>query len=92
MRFPIKAILAGLIIGAALFFIPFGFPFLFFFFFIFFIARFFFWRPWGMWSYGYGPRWPYRGSRFRDDIIPIDGQFPGQAGVSREGEKRITIQ
>lgn len=36
MRFPLKAVLAGLLIGAALFFAPFGFPFIFLFFFVFF--------------------------------------------------------
>ncbi len=42
----LKAILAGAVIGAALFFIPFPFRFFFIFFLIFFCIRFFVWGRW----------------------------------------------
>lgn len=47
-----KAILTGVIIGAAIFFIPFPFGFFFIFFFIFFAFRFFFWGRQRKYWYG----------------------------------------
>jgi uncharacterized membrane protein YphA (DoxX/SURF4 family) len=91
MRFLIWAIGIGLLAGAALFFIPFVFPFFFFILFFFLLSRLFFWRSWGRWRYGYGPGWPTQGKNFPQDILPIDGQYPGQVPVSREGERRIKI-
>jgi hypothetical protein len=52
----LKAILTGVIIGAALFFIPFPFRFFFIFFLILFCIRFF---AWGRWRRGYWNDHPY---------------------------------
>jgi hypothetical protein len=54
----LKAILFGVVAGAAIFFIPFPFRFIFIFFLVFFVIRVFAWRRWkrGNWSnhhYGY---------------------------------------
>jgi hypothetical protein len=56
----LKAILFGVVAGAAIFFIPFPFRFLFIFFLIFFIIRFF---AWGRWGRGYWNR-SYSGYHF----------------------------
>lgn len=65
----LKAILIGIVAGAAFFFIPFPFRFFFIFFFIFFIIRFFSWGRWGrgywrnnphgnyFWNPSYTQRW-----------------------------------
>lgn len=90
MRFPLKAVLVGLLIGAVLFLAPFGFPFFLFFFFIFFFSRFFFARRWGRW--GYGPPWGYpSGDYYQNKITPIDGQRSTAAGGIKESEKKVTI-
>ncbi len=70
MRFPFQAILIGLVVGAALFFLPFGLPFFFFFFFIFLLSRFFF--GWGQWRYYQRNRY-YDHNHYPYDITPIDG-------------------
>jgi hypothetical protein len=85
MRFPFRPIFWGLVIGALLFFVPFGFPFFFFFFFFFLVARFFF-RPWG-WRRGHWRQY----NDFRNDTIPIDGYgHPHQN--SNEPERTINIR
>lgn len=65
----LKAILIGIIAGAAIFFIPFSFRFFFIFFFIFFAFRFFAWGRWrrsywhndkngySFWNPSYTQRW-----------------------------------
>jgi hypothetical protein len=90
MRYRIRAIFIGLLLGATLYFVPFVFPFLFLLFFIFFLSRIFFGRPWR--RAGYGPCWgyPYRGNRFQD-IVPIDGQGGYHSRNSGEKEKKIII-
>jgi len=84
MRFPLKSILIGILIGSALFFAPFGFPFFFFFFFIFVFGRF--WGRWGYWS-----RWDYPRNYYTDDVTPIDGQTSYQKWSRTEAEKKINI-
>ena len=56
----LKAILSGIVVGAAIFFIPFPFRFFFVFFLIFFVIRFF---AWGRWGRGYWYR-DYHGHHF----------------------------
>jgi len=88
MRFPFRAILFGLVAGAALFFFPFGFPFLAFFFFLFILSRLFFgWRRWG---YGRGWGHPYRGY-YHNDIIPIDGYNNYPPRSAGKDEHKISI-
>lgn len=56
----LKAILIGVLAGAAVFFVPFPFRFFFIFFFLFFVFRFFWW---GRWRGGYRGR-DYAGNHF----------------------------
>lgn len=85
MAFPFKAIFAGILAGAALYFVPFGFPFFFFFFFFFFVWRFFFapwwWRPWA-----FRGRYPYRRWAHHGGPDPIDGDETVERPVA--GEER----
>ena len=90
MRFPLKAILIGVLVGAALFFAPFRFPFFFFFIFLFFwLSRAFFWGGWRR-GYGYPWHYPYRDGNGPDDRIPVDGRhsFRDRTG----GEQQIPVQ
>jgi hypothetical protein len=81
--------LIGILVGAAFYFVPFGFPFFFFFFFIFFIARFLF-APWWWFSRGYRRRYhhPYWPGQSGPD--PIDGDYVSQRPATGEG-KRFTV-
>lgn len=87
MRFPIRPIVIGLLIGAALYFMPFRFPFIFLFIFIFFFSRFFF-RPWR--GRGYG--WRNHDYDYRNNILPIDGYGNNRTSDNKEPEKEINIQ
>ncbi|HEX8037726.1 MAG TPA: hypothetical protein VF490_01185 [Chryseosolibacter sp.] len=82
MNIPFKAIVAGLLAGAAFYFIPFGFPFFFFFFFCFFIARFLFapwwWSPWRYY------RTHDRGWGTDGGPVSIDGDEPGAPASGEE--------
>lgn len=77
MRFLFRATAAGILIGAALFFVPFLFGFLFFGLFVFFMVRLIAGpRRYGYyWGRGYGR--PYFANPYDDtygnDIVPIDG-------------------
>ena len=91
MRDPVRAILIGLLVGAALFFFPFGFPIVFFFLFIFILSRFFFGgRRWG---YRRGWGYPYAGY-YSDynDITPIDGNRFHQRHTAAGSERKINIE
>jgi len=91
MRFIIRAILTGLLIGAAFYFVPFGFPFFFLFLFIFFFFRFSFGRRWRRGGYGSCWHYPYDGG-YHQDITPIDG-FGGYSGRPSETDiKKVNIQ
>ena len=85
MKFPFKAIAIGLLVGAAIFFTPFHFPF-FLLFLIFFFGRFLF-SPWGRRGYG----WRHRGW---DDnqVIPIDGYGNNAAYKNQGPEQKINVQ
>jgi hypothetical protein len=77
----LKAILTGVIVGAALFFIPFPFRFFFIFFLIFFCIRFFAWGRWRrgywhhqsspdyFWNPSYTQRWHYMSEEERKAFI-----------------------
>ena len=88
MRFPFRAILGGLLVGAALFFFPFGFPILFFFFFVFVLSRFFF--GWRRWSYHRDWHYPYAG--YYNDVTPIDGNRFHQRNTTVGEERKINIE
>ena len=90
MRFTIRAIIFGMLLGAAFYFVPFVLPFLFLLFLIFFLSRIFFGRPWR--RAGYGSCWghPYYDDRYQD-IVPIDGQGGYQARNSGTEERKINI-
>jgi hypothetical protein len=81
-----RSILLGTLIGAALFFAPFGFGFLFFIFFFFIISRIFFWRSWRR---GYGPRGYY--APWQREIISIDGRDAYVNETAGAQERRINI-
>lgn len=89
MRFPFKAMLIGILIGAAFYILPFGFPLFFFFFFLFFLARFLFapwwWSPWGYRRRYYHPYW-----RRRYGPDSIDGSHVPEAPPANEG-KHFTV-
>jgi hypothetical protein len=83
MRFSIRPIVFGIIIGAVLFFVPFRFPFIFLFLFI-----FFFFRPWRRRGYG----WGYPRYADHNDTLPIDGDRNFHSGRNKSPETKITIQ
>lgn len=90
MRFPLRAIFIGLVVGAALFFFPFGIPILFFFFFIFILSRLFFgWRRWGYYDRGWRHRY---GSPYYNGTVPIDGNDLYQRSPMGGDERKITIE
>jgi hypothetical protein len=79
----------GILIGTAIYFVPFGFPFFFFFFFFFFIARFLF-APW-WWSSWRHRRGFYYGDRSHwGGPVDIDGGYGGQPSPSGE-EKHFNV-
>lgn len=92
MRFLFRAIATGILIGTALFFVPFLFGFLFFGLFVFFIVRMIagprrYGRRWGAGYYGHryfaNPYDDYYGN----DIVPIDGSRYN-ASINREAAER----
>lgn len=81
MLFPFRAILFGLVAGAAFFFI--GFPIFFFIFFVFIGSRLVFGAR--RWAYGRGH---YRSEHF---ALPIDGDRPPVPHMRRGNGQHITI-
>lgn len=77
MRSLFRPILFGMLVGAAIFFVPFPFPFLLFFLFFFVLGRAF--RPW-------------RHRRFWNETVPIDGYGSNHPYARTGNEKNITIQ
>jgi hypothetical protein len=91
MRFFLRAVFAGILLGAAIFFLPFVFPVFLFLFLIFGFSRIFFGRRRSGGPYGYCGGFRHGGDSFQE-IIPIDGRgyHPGE---NRGGpERQIPIQ